>query len=259
MGNGTRLRLGGAGRPFARAHQGASTVSTNPAAEPAPSTDLAPQAEPGGDQARGRSPWLRLAVAVGVGLLVGFLTSFGQGLLPEVLSPLANSAGSWSLVALLLASLSPRRGFAVAIGVLSLLAMVAGYDLASLLRGFGVSLGGSLFWVTAAVVVGPFLGLGSHALRVRNRLAPVAVGAMSGVLVGEGAYGLTVIAATTPAGYWTASIVVGVAFLAWAVVRRFPRLLPALAAAGITTLVAASFHTVYSLDLISWFISALLS
>lgn len=201
------------------------------------------------------SPWFHLTIAAGAGLLVGVLTSFAQGFLPEVLSPMANSAGSWSLIAFLLASLCPRRGFAVAIGVLSLLAMVAGYDLASVLRGFPVSPGGSLFWVTAAVVVGPFLGLGGHALRSRNRLAPAAVGAVSGVLVGEGVYGLTVIAATTPAEYWTGSIAVGVAFLLWAAVRRFPRPLPAAVAVGLTAVVATAFHAVYSLNLIGEFIS----
>lgn len=224
-------------------------MSTEPAEQPT-QTQTRPAAP-----LSGHSPWTQLAVAAGVGLLVGLLTSFGQGLLPESLSPMANSAGSWSLVAFLLAGLCPRRGFAVAVGVLSLFAMVAGYDLASALRGFGVSLGGSLFWVTAAVVVGPFLGLGGHALRVRNRLAPAAVGAMSGVLIGEGVYGLTVISATTPAEYWWGSVTAGAALVAWAAVRRFPRALPVSAAVGLTALVATAFHLVYSLDLISGFMS----
>lgn len=207
--------------------------------------------------ASGRSPWFSLAAAVGAGLLVGVLTSFGQGLLPEVLSPLANSSGSWSLVAFLLAYHSPRRGFAVATGVLALFAMVGGYDLAAALRGFSPSLGGSLFWCTAAVVVGPFLGWGGHALRAGTRFAPLAMGAVSGLLVGEGLYGLTIVATTTPAGYWWGSITVGVALLVWAVVRRFPRLPSALAAVAVSALVSAVFPLVYSLDLISLFTSPL--
>ncbi|MEU3019778.1 DUF6518 family protein [Nocardiopsis sp. NPDC007018] len=199
------------------------------------------------------SPWPRLVLAVAAGFLVGVLTSFGQGLLPEVLSPLANSSGSWSLAALLLASLSPRRGFAVAVGVLALFAMVGGYDVASLLRGFSPSPSGSLFWCTAAVVVGPFLGWGGHALRNGDRVAPLAAGAMSGVLVGEGVYGLTVIADTTPAPYWWGSITLGAALLVWAVVRRFPRPSSALLAAAVCAVVATAFLAVYSQNLISLF------
>ena len=222
------------------------------------STEPTAPADSGTDEGAGRSrsPWAHLGVSVGVGLLVGSLTSFAQGFLPHVLSPLANSSGSWSLVAFLLALLCPRRGFAVAVGVLSLFAMVAGYDAASVLRGFPISLGSSLFWIVAAVVVGPFLGWGGHELGARSRIAPLAVGAMSGVLVGEGVYGLTVIADSTPAGYWAGSIAAGLLLLLWAVVRAFPRPVPALLAVGTTALVALVFNAVYSTDLM-WLFSLL--
>ncbi|WP_017585632.1 DUF6518 family protein [Nocardiopsis ganjiahuensis] len=220
-------------------------MSTEPTVRPA--------GGPEEDPSRGRSPWVHLGASVGVGLLVGFLTSFAQGFLPDVLHPMANSAGSWSLVAFLLALRCPRRGFAVAVGVLSLFAMVAGYDAASVLRGFAVSLGSSLFWIVAAVAVGPFLGWGGHELGVRSRIAPLAVGAMSGVLVGEGVYGLTVIAATTPAAYWTGSVTVGLLFLLLAIVRAFPRPVPALVAVGTTALVSLAFNAVYTADLIQFF------
>ncbi|PDP89100.1 hypothetical protein CQJ94_05030 [Glycomyces fuscus] len=196
-----------------------------------------------------------LAAAVGAGLLAGFLTSYGQGLLPHGLAPMANSAGTWSLIAFLLGMLSPRPGVSAIAGALSLAAMVLGYDLASALRGFAASSGATFFWLTAAVLVGPALGWGGNALRLRTRLAPLAAGAMSGVLVGEGVYGLLYIADTTSPVYWSCSVAAGAAFLVWAAARRLPaprsRSLPL--AAGTTTMVAAAFVVVYSGHLILWF------
>ncbi|WP_017569947.1 DUF6518 family protein [Nocardiopsis halotolerans] len=194
-----------------------------------------------------------LATAVGVGLVVGYATSYGQGLLPDALSSLANSSGSWSLVAFLLGMLARRPWVSAIVGVLSLAAMVLGYDLASIVRGYGVATSMTAFWLTAAVVVGPFLGWGGNAVRWRTRLTPLAVGAMSGVLVGEGAYGLAYIADTTSPVYWSGSIAVGVAFLVWGGVRRFPDARSLLLASGTTALVAAAFVLVYSGRVIMWF------
>jgi hypothetical protein len=196
-----------------------------------------------------------LGAAVGAGLLTGFLTSYAQGLLPHGLAPLANSAGSWSLVAFLLGMLSPRPWVSAIAGALSLAAMVLGYDIASVLRGFSASPGGTFFWLTAAALVGPVLGWGGNALRTRSRLAPLAAGAMSGVLVGEGVYGLLYIADTTSPVYWSCSIAVGAAFLGWAAIRRCPAPRPrSLALAGGTAaVVATAFVVVYSGELILWF------
>lgn len=196
-----------------------------------------------------------LSAAIGVGLLAGFLTSYGQGLLPEGLSSVANSAGTWSLTAFLLGMLSPRPWVSAIAGALSLATMVLGYDIASVLRGFAALAGSTAFWLTAAALVGPVLGWGGNALRLRNRLAPLAVGAMSGVLVGEGVYGLLCISDTTSPVYWSCSVAAGFAFLVWAAVRRLPaprsRSLPL--AAGTTAVVATAFVVVYSGNLILWF------
>ncbi|MFC3996968.1 DUF6518 family protein [Nocardiopsis sediminis] len=193
-----------------------------------------------------RSPLAYLGAALAAGLLVGLATSFGQGLLPDHLNSLANSSGSWSLIAFLVATACPRPRVAAAMGVLALLAMVAGYDIASGLRGYATSLGASAFWLVAAVAVGPFLGLGGSAVRTRSQFAPAAIGAMSGVLVGEGAYGLTVIADTTSPPYWWGSIAVGAGMLGWAIVRRFPAWRPALVATGVTALIAGGFVAAYT-------------
>jgi hypothetical protein len=200
--------------------------------------------------------WPRpLATAVGGGLLVGFLTSYGQWVLPHGLASMANSVGSWSLIAFLFGMLSPRPWVCAVAGVLSLAAMVLGYDIASVLRGFPLSPGSTAFWLTAAVLAGPVLGWGGNAVRLRSRLTPLAVGAMSGVLVGEGAYGLLYIADTTSPVYWSCSIAAGAALLGWAAARRFPdpRWRSPLTAAGTTAALATAFVVVYSGDLILWF------
>ncbi|GAB3208629.1 hypothetical protein GCM10027294_19870 [Marinactinospora endophytica] len=196
-----------------------------------------------------------LALTVVGGVAIGVLTSFGQGWLPSALNSLANSAGSWSVAALLLALLAPRRWAAVVAGVLALAAMMAGYDLASVLRGFSVSAGVTLFWVTAAVVVGPFLGLTAHALRFRTAFAPYGVGLLSGVLVGEGAYGLLYILATTSGVYWAGSIAAGSALLAWGCVWRFRDARSILAAVAVAAVTAVAFVVVYSGDLLIWWSS----
>ncbi|MFC7326583.1 DUF6518 family protein [Marinactinospora rubrisoli] len=205
-----------------------------------------PTAATSTDEVTTRSPLVYPGVALAGGLLVGMATSVAQGLLPGILHSLANSSGSWSLIAFLLAMLCPRPRVAAVMGVVTLLAMVAGYDVASELRGYATSLASSAFWLVAAVVVGPFLGLGGNAVRTRSRMAPAAIGAISGVLVGEGVYGLTVIADTTSPEYWWASIAVGVGVPAWAVVRRFPWVRPALVAVGTTALVAGGFVVAYT-------------
>jgi hypothetical protein len=102
----------------------------------------------------------------------------------------------------------------------SLVAMIAGYALATELLGYPAG-AVSLFvrWGAAAVVAGPALGVGAW-LRGPNRfrrafgIAPIA-----GILLGEGLYGLTVVAATTSVGYWIGQVAVGLALVALAAIR----------------------------------------
>ena len=144
------------------------------------------------------------------GFVIGCLTSVGQGVLPFALSPLANSAGAWSLAAfaLTLGNREPRRG--VILGVAALASMLAGYVVTSTVRGFPVGSSLLLFWGLASVVVGPVLGVGAAWVRGSSPIRISAGGAaIAGILVGEGAYGLTLIADSTPAGYWAMQIASG--------------------------------------------------
>ena len=161
---------------------------------------------------------LAAALVVLVAGAVGVATSFLQTVLPHAVAPLANSAGSWCLVAWLLArrASSPARGAAYA--VVALLALVAGYYAAADLRGFGVASTSVGVWVVAAALVGPPLGAGA----VRSRTAPgwvrvLAALVLPALLVAEAAYGLLVVGSTTSTAYWVgegaAGLVLGLLLL----------------------------------------------
>ena len=186
------------------------------------------------------------------GLAVGVLTSFGQGgALPAQVASLANSAGAWSAAAFLLclSNRNPRLG--LVLGPIALAAMLAGYDLATVVRGFPVSRSTILFWGLAAVVAGPVLGVGAAWARGDDpRRIALGVGPLAGILVGEAFYGLTVVAETTYGPYWVAQAIVGFACVAW-VAARTRSLTATLACAAVAAVVAAAFVVAYSGDLLA--------
>ena len=194
-----------------------------------------------------------LVALVGLtGLLLGVLTAFGQKWLPVRVGSLANSTGSWCLVAFLLALLATSRRVAVVCGALALASLLAGYVLGASVRGYPSSRSLLVFWGLAAVLVGPILGLGADWVKSgRPALAALGTGAISGLLVGEGVYGLAFIADTTYPPYWWGEMIVGIALLCWVSMRRFRRLYLAALAVVFTLVVAVAFVQVYSQDLIS--------
>jgi hypothetical protein len=189
-------------------------------------------------------------VALG-GAGVGVLTSFGQTSLPFELSPLANSAGSWSLATFLLALVEvvPRR--AAILGGIALATMLAGYAVATQLRGFAVGTPLLVFWGFASIAVGPALGVGSAWFRGRDEVRIAAASALiAGILVGEGMYGLTVVADTTPALYWVGEFVVGLGLAVLAFVWRLRTVTHRAIGAVLTIIVATAFYVTYSMSLI---------
>ena len=175
-------------------------------------------------------------------------TSIGQGVLPEVLAPLANSSTSWSFAAFVLALwLGDRQLVRGAVcASVAMLAMLVGYDLMTIARGFSISVSMGLFWAAAAVVVGPALGVGAAWVQGRERLRVAAgVAPIAGIAIGEGAYGLTIISETTPAAYWTAQIVLAVGAIAWVGVRTRSAA-SAVVSIVLTAVVAAAFYVGYS-------------
>ena len=192
-----------------------------------------------------------LGAVVLVGLVaftLGVLTAYAQGWLPEQVGSLANSSGSWALAAFLLAMLPRKPALAALAGTVCLIALLVGYIVGADVRGFPSSGSLIVFWGTAAVVAGPLLGLGGW--WVKNRPGPLAalgVGAISGVLVGEGVYGLTFVADTTSPPYWWGSIAAGLALLvAVGAASRLPRRGDLGLALGICAVAAAAFVGLYS-------------
>jgi hypothetical protein len=190
-----------------------------------------------------------LLVAVGAGLAIGIATSVGQRSLPEGLTPLSNSSGSWCLCAFALGLFErdPRR--AALVGFASLVAMLAGYALATEFRGYPV--GPSMFvrWGVAAVIAGPAIGVGAAWLRGRNPLHVAAgVAPIAGILLGEGLYGLTVVAATTSVGYWIGEVAVGLTLVVLAAIhlRNGPGIALMLALSASASVI---FYLVYTLVL----------
>jgi len=193
-----------------------------------------------------RSPVVDIIVAVVVGVAAGAVTSLLQGQLGP-LDPLANSVGSWSVLAALLASRTRRPGLAVLVGVLVLWSLMGGYLLATELRGLSMSRTFVLFWLACGVLGGPILGLAGSWLRHRTAWqAALAVVALAGLLLGEAVYGLTVVAATTGTTYWVLQTAVGLALLVgWAVRRRPDTRWLALAVVG-TAAGAGAFLLAYT-------------
>ncbi len=201
-----------------------------------------------------RRPVVLMAMVGLLGLALGVLTAYGQEWLPREAGSLANSAGSWALAAFLLAFFATGPRVAAACGALTLTALLAGYVLGAGVRGFPSGSALIVFWGLAAVFVGPLMGLGAHWVRSgRRTLAAVGAGGMGGVLIGEGAYGLTYVADTTFPPYWWGEIVVGAVLLCVIAARRLRRPLPVVLSVTVGAAVAAAFVVVFSGDLISIF------
>lgn len=192
--------------------------------------------------ATARSTATGWAVAVGVGLVAGVVTAYGQGWLSDATSSLANSAGPWSLVAFLVARYNQRLVRAIVAAMLALASCELGYVLATDFRGGSNASSTIAFWMVAAVLAGPPLGVaGSWATKggVRRSLGFAVIG---GVLIGEGVYGWTTVADTTDWRYWAVETAIGVAIVAVLAMRsRWPRhTFVTVAAAAATALVVFS-------------------
>ena len=182
---------------------------------------------------------LVLVVAVGLGAL----TELGQSWLPQSTASLAHSGGSWAAVAFVLALLATGTGRAVLWGLLGLAGLVGGYYTTAILRHVAESPGSIRFWMLAAVIAGPLLGLAASWVR---RGSPVAAalgaGAAAGLLGGESYYGLTAIAGSTSSLYWTIQLAIAVALLisldAWRVREPAPIILSVVTAGVVGALTA---------------------
>ena len=145
---------------------------------------------------------------VGASLLLGALTSWAQGVLPDALESFANSPSGWTaLTALLVCAARPSLTLGAVLGVASFVCLVLGYTVASELRGLSYD---PVLWSVVGIIAGPFVGAAAAAV-VGSRAvhAALGAGALAGVLIADGIYGLTVVDSSTSPVYWTLCLVAG--------------------------------------------------
>ena len=172
-----------------------------------------------------------LLMAVGVGLVLGALTAYAQGWLGDGTASLANSAGPWSVGAFVVARTGRGVVAAVVAAMVTLASCEVGYAIATEVRGGSNATSTVAFWLAAALVAGPPLGVAAWwSTRTGVRRA-VGFAVLGGVLLGEGWYGWTTVADTTDWRYWAVELSIGVAIVAGAAISS-RRLVPASAAVG---------------------------
>jgi Family of unknown function (DUF6518) len=169
--------------------------------------------------------WAGCGVALVVGLFVGALTAYAQGWLSDGLGSLANSAGPWSLAAFLVALITRRPAVAAFWAAVVLASCEFGYAFATEIRGGSNAPSTVVFWLTAAVIAGPPLGVGGAWTRQGDWWFGASTGpaVLAGVLVGEAIYALSTIADTTRPAYWLVEFAVGVVIVVLAGVRIVSR------------------------------------
>jgi hypothetical protein len=189
--------------------------------------------------ARGPSPVVGLTVAIATGVLIGGLTAYGQGWLSDATTSLANSAGPWSLAAFLVARYNRRVVTAAIAAMLTLASCELGYAIATELRGGSNSTTTVTFWLIAAALAGPPIGIAGAWSTGRGLRRGIGFAVIGGVLLGEGLYGWTTVAETTDWRYWAVESLIGIAIISMAVKRsQWPR--HALATIAVATVTAAT-------------------
>ena len=158
----------------------------------------------------------------------GVLTPYASIHLPSSINIVANSSGSWAMVAFASVYLSNARGlFAAILGACSFVIMDVFFFFAFEHRLGSYSLEAIAFWLLVAVVIGPIVGLCAAWLRSpRFVLREIAVAAPASILIGEGAFMVIQQPGLSPV-YAHASIVVGIVlFLVLAIgkLRRIDRI-----------------------------------
>lgn len=190
-------------------------------------------------------PLLRAGAVAVAGFALGALTFYAQGFLPDSVVSFANSASGWTLLTvLLIAAARLSTAASSVLGAVAFVLLVLGYTAAALLNGLFYS---PLFFGAIGVVAGPFVGAATAWLRSPAPLrAAAGTALLAGIGVGEGIYGLTVVAATTSPVYWAAIAAAGLALLAAMLLRRIRGAAPAALAAAGTALIAGAFVLTYT-------------
>jgi hypothetical protein len=176
--------------------------------------------------------------------LLGGATSFAQGLLPDGLRPFANSASGWTILTTLIVSTCKARSTPSAVlGAASFVALVVGYQGVSTWRGFPTD---ETLFLIIGVVVGPFVGVAASWLTRDGWRALLGCGALAGIALGEGLYGLVRVLESTGWLYWTLISIAGLGLLAVTMQHRLHDARSRLLAALLVVAVAAAFFFAYN-------------
>jgi hypothetical protein len=189
--------------------------------------------------------WTRVAVVIVVSFLSGMLTFVAQGLLPDAVRSFANSASGWTFVTVLvLAWARVRTAFAAVLGAASFVLLTLGYSASAQVQNLAYD---PTLFVVVGLLVGPFIGIATSWLRAESAWrAAAGTALLSGIGLGEGAYGLTTVADTTSPVYWTLIAVAALVLLVAMLVRRIHGILEVLLAVVGTGAVAGAFVVAYS-------------
>jgi hypothetical protein len=134
---------------------------------------------------------LGIVGALAVGVVVGGITDAAQARVPQAASFLAHSGGSWVLVTFLVALTTRSRAGAVAQGAVCLVGLVAGYYMTAGFRHLPVDRWSALFWLLAAMALGPPVGLAAAGVRLGRPLGTaIGSGVVGGLLAGEALFEL---------------------------------------------------------------------
>jgi hypothetical protein len=189
-------------------------------------------------------PVVRIALLAILSFVLGGLTSYAQGFLPDEIVSFANSSSGWTVLTALLVYWSRARTVPAAVlGATSFVLLVLGYTVASQVRGYFYD---PLLFSVVGVAAGPFVGVAASWMRATGVRAALGTALLAGIGVGESVYGLTVVHESTSPVYWTAIGVAGLVLLAGMLVRRIRGALPVALAIGGTAVVATAFFVAYT-------------
>ncbi|MFC5996982.1 DUF6518 family protein [Pseudonocardia hispaniensis] len=185
----------------------------------------------------------RAAIVAVLSFVLGGLTAYAQGFLPDAAAPIANSASGWTVLTALLVywSRSPV-GTAAALGAVSFVLLVLGYTAASEFRGAYYN---PLMFSVIGILAGPFVGAAASWLRANDLRAALGTAVLAGIGIGEAVYGLTTVRDTTDPTYWTIIGLVGAALLLGMLIRRIRGAQSVAIAVTGTIIIAAAFLFAY--------------
>ena len=191
-------------------------------------------AAPGPERWSKRSLAVAGGWALGIGLLVGVATFFGQGIMPGQWNTVVNSGAVWLVAPFFVGARVRSRRLAAVLGTAVLLATVAGYYGAAGLAGAPMSTWMTAFWLCVALVAGPLFGVAGRWWHDESRvLRVIGVALLGALLLAEGLYLMLVLQY-----FWSGGAMLAAGLIATALMARRDDLLFTLLAVPVPALAA---------------------